>query len=515
MDSRVPISKSLLIINSTSSILARLVNVTVLVWATQFLLKQISPGEYALLAIVTAIMALLPLLTTFLTGGLSRYVTEAYAKDDQLRVTQITSTMFPILLGGGVFLVAVGTAFTWRMATFLTIDPTRLDDARLMFGLLLASAVVRLLLAPFNVGLLVRQKFVWQNLIFFGGSVLKAVLLLVLLSHEPKVKWVVVSQVVSNAAVVVATTTLSCRLIPALRFRASCVDLANVWEILRFNGWAFVSYVSDTVRKVGNPLILNELANAVEVTCFDLASRVDSEIRTTTMVASVPLNPVLTGMHATGQKQRLANTYLRGGRLALWATLFLAVPLIVYRNEILRIYLDHKFAEFQAAATVLLLLLTTYALSYPSVLLSRISIATANLGPFVRRRFLAQLCNLTLAIYLISKCAMGAIGCALATLIIALVFQPTVFWPLGLRLMKIPRVRFVRETLVPGLMPALVAVSINEGIRLLVQPHYWLPVGGCVMLGMLVYVAVLAVFCLTPTDRHDLGAMKKRLMAYK
>ena len=99
----IEISKKIIIINSISSALALLINMSVLIWLQQYLLNHISASEYSLIPIVLSAMAFAPLLTTVLTGGLSRFVTAAYAKGDLEQVSTICSTMFPILLLAGGF----------------------------------------------------------------------------------------------------------------------------------------------------------------------------------------------------------------------------------------------------------------------------------------------------------------------------------------------------------------------------------------------------------------------------
>ena len=97
MSTQVEISKKLVLINSASSLVTRVLNISVLIWLQQYLLKRITPEEYSLLPVIYSVMMFAPLITTILTGGLGRYIVVAYAKHDDNRVTQIVSTMFPIL----------------------------------------------------------------------------------------------------------------------------------------------------------------------------------------------------------------------------------------------------------------------------------------------------------------------------------------------------------------------------------------------------------------------------------
>jgi hypothetical protein len=101
MASRIEISKRLVLLNTASAVLTRAINVSLIVWLHQYLLRRISPEEYQLLPLLMSIIVLLPLMTAFLTAGLGRFMLTAYAQGDDRQVTQIVSTMFPLLLAAG------------------------------------------------------------------------------------------------------------------------------------------------------------------------------------------------------------------------------------------------------------------------------------------------------------------------------------------------------------------------------------------------------------------------------
>jgi len=75
---RVELSKRLVLINSASSLLTRMLSISVLIWLQQYLLMRIKPEEYSLLPVLYSVMMFAPLITTILTGGLGRYIVEAY-----------------------------------------------------------------------------------------------------------------------------------------------------------------------------------------------------------------------------------------------------------------------------------------------------------------------------------------------------------------------------------------------------------------------------------------------------
>jgi len=509
MNAKVEISKRLVFINSASSVVARVLNISVLVWLQQYLLRRISVEEYSLYPVLMAIMVFAPLLTIVLTSGLGRYVVEAYAKQDERRITQIVSTMFPLLLGAGAALLAVGWVFSWYVDRILTIAPEWAMHARIMMGLMVFSAAVRLPLAPFGVGLYVRQKFVLSNLIAVCTEFLRVgLLLLLLVGVSTRVLWVVVASVSSEVSGLLVLVVISRRFVPALRFCRTETRWSAAREMTSFGIWNSVLHLAYTLGRGVDPIILNKLGTALDVTCLYLGSLAYFQIQQFSHLVRVPLQPPLTAMHAMGAKERLRNTYVRGGRYALWATLLISLPLIVYRGELVALYVGEGYLT---AATVMGLLLLLFPIAYGSVMTPMVAHATAQVRPLAIRRILMQVVRLLVAVYLVGVVGMGAVGVALSTLVVVGISQPLLLWPLGLRLAGVQLHLWIRETVRPGLVPGLAATAVWMGLKLLVGPESWLSLGGCAACGCLFYVAILMAFCLRPCDREDLARITAKI----
>lgn len=512
MSTKVEISKRLVLINSASSVATRVVNISVLVWLHQYLLRRISPEEYSVLPVVMAVMVFVPLLTVILTSGLGRYIVEAYAKGDERRVTQIVSTMFPLLLGAGVLVLALGWTFAWHVGRILTIAPDRLWDARMMMTLLIFSAAIRLPLAPFGVGMYVRQKFVLSNCIGLCIQLLRIALLFVLLlGISTRVLWVVVASVSANLCSLPVTLTISRRLVPALKFRPGEIRWSLAKTLTSFGTWNFIGQVANTIRIAADAIILNKLATPLDVTCFHLGSFPRRQMEQMANLAQAPIQPQLTAMHAERSKDRLRNTYIRGGRYALWATLLLVVPAMVYRQELVMLYVGPKYLK---AATVMGLLLVQFPFWYGHTLLPGIAHATAQIGTLVRRSILIQSANLALTLYLVGVLRMGAIGSALASLLVGIPGTLFILYPLGFRMIGVSMGRWVRETLFPGILPGLVTAPALLALKAFVKPESWVNLGGCFGCGTVFYIAVLLRYSLHPIDREDLQRLVNRIAAF-
>ncbi|MBM4025813.1 MAG: hypothetical protein FJ280_10470 [Planctomycetes bacterium] len=509
MGSRIEISKRLVLLNTSSAVLARTINVLVIVWLHQYLLRRISPAEYQLLPVLTSIILLLPLFTGILTSGIGRFVLAAYARGDDRGVTQIVSTMFPLLTAAGGAILAAGLLLTWHLDKVLSVPLAQLRDARVMMTLLVFSAALRPPTAAFTVGFYARQKFVLHNAINMGSELLRVSLLFLLLfGIGPRVLWVVVSSVAAEWAALVVLLILSRRMIPALRFRMREIHWARARELASFGGWHTLGVVAYRARETVIFTILNWFATPLDVTVFHVGYLGRRQIDAWTDVMAGPLYPVVTGMHALGAKDRIRNIYLRGGRLALWFTLLAGLPAALYAPTIIHLYIG---TAFQDAAFIMIVSLAGLVIGGGGWMIWQVSNATGRVRAISLSIVVMQVATVALACYAVYVLGWGAIGVAWAVFLAGTVSECLLLLPLGLKLADVTFAAWVRHTLLPGLTPGAVAAVVWAALGLLVRPDSWILVGLCTLAGMVCYLVVLLAFCLEPNDREDLAEVGVRV----
>jgi len=503
----VLISKKIVFINSACSAATHLLNVSVLVWMYNYLLERIPPEQFAIYAVVFAVMAFAPLFSVLLTGGVSRYIIDAYARNDTGRVTEILSSIFPPLVGAGLALLFSGLVLSWHIGEVLTIPAEYLGDARLMMVLLVFAFVYRMVLVPYGVGFNVKQRFVLLNGIYISRDLVRiALLFILLLGVSTRVLWVVVASVTADLVAVTVITWWSRRMIPQLRFNASLFNLRMARLLVSFGFWTTLGQVAAMVHNSTGTLVLNKLGTPLAVTAYYVGSMVDRQTSRLTSFASVPLQPALTAMYSGGDRRRLGNTYLRGGRYALWATLAIGCPLMIYSSEFIRLYLGDRYLE---AATVITLLAATYPFTYSNFFLAQVAMATARVKSFFVAAFITQVISVGLMIYLVEWWQAGATGVSAAICATLIISQLVCFWPMALRLAEVSFFRFVRETLLPGMGPAAGASVIWLGLKLYDPPDTWLTLAIYALAGYLIYAVVLYTACLQAQERADIiGAVK-------
>ncbi|MEM1448996.1 MAG: hypothetical protein AAF726_14425 [Planctomycetota bacterium] len=508
-ETRVEISKRLVAVNSASSVARRLISVSILVWAHQYLVQRVDADEYAIYPVVASIMVFAPLFTSFLAGGVSRYAVAAYARGEPEETTAIVSSIFPLLAAAGALLLIGGGVFAWQIDAILTLSPGLVGDAQVMFALLVAGFVAQLVALPFTIGFAIRQRFVLSNLIAVGIEVVRLTLLLVLLfGVSTRVVWIVVATVSANLLGLVVRVALSRSMVPELRFHGAAFAWRRGRELMAFGIWTSLGQLAAMIHRGAAPIVLNKLATSVDVTAFHIGALFDTQIRAMSTTAAAPVQPALTAMHATGSHERLGSAFLRGGRYALWAALLVGCPMVVYREHIVDLYAGSQYAS---AATVMLLLMAVYPLTFSNTMLPKIAVAKAQIRGFFAASITVQAINLALMIYLVGTRGMDAVGPALAVFVTTTTSQLAIFWPMGLRMTDVPLGRYARETLLRGLLPGVVASALWLFLEARIDSASWPLLALHFGAGAAVYVATLVTVCLGPDERNDLKRALDRI----
>lgn len=498
-------TKRRLLANSTSGLVGRLVNVAVQVWLYQYLIKRISPAEYSLYPVVMAILVFVPPLTVILTAGIARNTVEAHARHDDQRVTEITSTLFPVLLAAGLGIALVGLVAAKYLSVILKIAPDNLSEARLMLILLFASTSFRLILAPFGMGLYICEKFVVLNLLTMLQAVVRAGLLFgLLLGAGPRVLWIVVATVAADSVFVLITIVLSVRAVPTLKFRFDHIRWGLLSGLISFGAWNMIGAMAQIIRTSSDVLILNRFATPIDVNTFQLASLPNNHIDAAESQMMQPLQPFVVARHSTGGPAALQDIYLWGSRYYMWTALLVATPVLVFREQLWALYLGSRFTVYADVPVVMALLLARYWIHGPMTFLGWGTFATGRVRKLAMLTISTSVFNVVITIYFVHFLHMGAIGSALGTLTSILVFDPVLLWLIGFKLLGMKFGRWLQDAVWRALVPSAAAGLFAVGWRHWMRPHSISQLVLAVAAVVSVYVLSILLFCMDERERRTL-----------
>lgn len=468
----------------------------------QYLLSRVSTEEFAIYPVIMSLMVFSQIVFRFFTGGLSRFVVDAYAKGDFYRVSEITSSAFPMLLLGSTIFFVTGTLFGVNIDLFLNIGHEYVYIARIMFVLLIISFSLQMLCIPFKVGFDVKQKYVELNILNSFRDIFKVILIFCLLIFVgPSVIWIVVGTVIADVIHTAVVFYRSRALVPELRFSHALIRWKQATQIVSFGAWTTLGRLGALMYTTGATILLNLFGTPLDVTNFYLGSTLFRHINALIGFAALPLQPAITAMNSLNDHQRLKNTVLRGGRYATWIGLAVALPLAIFSEELITVYLG---SEFLKSAIVLALFMAFFPFILPTFLLPMTAMAMFKVKEFYIVAFVAQLLGFLVMIYVTAGLNMGAIAVTACLFAVTAISQIFFFWPLCCRLVKISRSEVFWDLVYPGFLPAVAGSIVWIGFKVVYPPDSWLTLFAYGAAGGLVYLATLFAFSLNSQERREL-----------
>nr|WP_296429922.1 hypothetical protein [Roseovarius sp. BRH_c41] len=496
--------------NVGASLLGAILNLIILIWVNQFLLRRVGAEEYSLVPVLTSLMIFGELFRDAFAGGVARFLVAADASGDDTEVARIVSSMLPLLALVALIVATGGGWAVQHIDQLINVDAAHKHSAQIMLSLLVLSLCLEIAASPFSFGLFAKMRFVTLNLVNFGTLLVRIALLLVFLfGIGPQVIWLVVATVLSSLLDLAIRIYFTIRLLPAARFNHRLISRRAVATLLSFSLWTTVQGIGNIVHRATPALFLNHYSNPVDVVSFHLGNLPDLQIRKLISVGARPALPELTSVFVSGRKEALRGLFYRGGRYYLWAALFLPPSLIIFGGPLVTLYVGPNYLD---AATVLIWVLGAYPLVWASAMFFQVAYASGEIRAFNILNIIVVLATLAMLWIFIVWLDMGALGAGYAFGIGSGLGHLLIIWPGSLRFIQGSWIDFIRLTLGPGCLPGLIAILICVGWTHSMALDSWAMLGVGFCLASAGYVTTLLVCCLDAQDKVLLGKLKSRLL---
>ena len=444
--------------NMASSVFTQFFSLVVLIWLQPYLLKRISPEEYSLLPVVTSIMGFAPLVAALFISGIGRFLVEAYAEGKADEVTDIFSSIMPIIAIIGFIILVAGVGFSLQIDRFINVSREYRIDATLMMLLLVGAFVITFWSTPFFSGFAIKQAFVLQNLISCIVELFRLVLLLCLiLGLGAHIIWVVVAHFISVLIGSLVKIFVSRRLVPHLTIRKDRIDFKKIIKIFSFGSWMSLGQIAEQIRKCAQPIMLNWWSTPLDVANFHLGSLFNRQLDNFLPLLLQPLQPVLIALHVKRDITQLKYLFFSVNKYLMWIILVIMVPLFLFGEEI---FVSYVGPNFMIAAHVMAFLIISKVIELSLYMIWRIAPAVNQIRMISLFSLIIQVLNIILSFVLIKYFSLGAIGSAIAlcgSLVIGHLF---LVLPASMSIVRFTLLEWVRNTLIPGCLPAICCAII-------------------------------------------------------
>jgi O-antigen/teichoic acid export membrane protein len=259
-----------------------------------------------------------------------------------------------------------------------------------------------------------------------------------------------------------------------LRVRLARFDWRTARTVVSFGGWLTISRAGLMLYRAADPILLNRFATTVDVVTFHLASMPQRHLQPFMTAIAGPLTPVVAAMYAKGRMDQIVRTALCLGRYSAWLLSFPALCIVLYGSAFFRLYLRTRFDLYGMAPLLATIQVLPLPLAYTLYQgLDKAAVAMGRIRAYVAAILAGQVLHVLLTCVFVAGLGLGAPGASLAVFTSWILVVMFGYVPIALRLLGISLGQLLRASLVPGLLPAVMAGPVALLVRCIFPPATW------------------------------------------
>lgn len=485
------------------------VNVAIGLWMMPFTVGHLGRSEYGLWMLVVSMTAYFQLFDLGYGNGLVRQISDADARGDERAINEVASTFAVVYAAIGLAsLLATGALAAWVVPRFPNLTAGQVETAQWVTLVLGLRVAVGFPMTVFGAVTTSRQYFALNTGIAIVVSLATALATYLVLEAGYGLRVLVPVTTGVNLLAYVAYARAARTAYPGLRLNPSLFSARRLREVTSYSLYVFLIAVSAQLGYNLDNLVVGAFMGTSAVAVYAVAFRLADYQRQFSNQFNGLLFPVVVGLGARNDRDRLRVTMLHGTRLALGMVLAITVALAGFAGPLVRAWMGPAFDESLPAL---------YALVAAGVVL----VAAGPLGNVLlgtgRHRLVAvsalveALLNVALSLLLVRR--WGLAGVAVGTAIPVTAMNLLVLLPAACRSLDVRLARFLRDAVLPAALPTVPAVAAAVLLRVYVPPASLLAVAAEGALVGLLYVVGFLFFALPAADRRQYLAYVRKVAA--
>jgi len=500
----IEIRSGLLARNTALNFIGQVIPLFVGVVTIPFIIRGLGTDRFGILSLAWVVLGYFSLFNLGLGRATTKFVAEYLGQGQTRKLPQLvwTSIGLHIFLGtlGGLFLAVLVPLLVNRV---FNITPALAGEARSTFFILAATLPIVLTAAALQGVLEAGQRFDLVNVVKIPASALLFLIPAAALPLGFNLPQIALLLLITKLGTALAYLVCSIRGFPALR-QISFFDAQAMRSLFTYGGWITVSNVVSPMLEYLERFLIGALLSMTSVAYYASPYEVITRLRILPISLASTLFPAFSTLGATDAYGNLERLYARSIKYLLLIMGPMVLILVLFAQEILRLWLGGDFAE---KSTLVLQILAI------GVLVNSLALIPSSLiQGFGRPDITARFHLLELPIYLVLALllvrGMGIAGAALAwSLRIGL--DALLLFGASWKLFSFPLSGFVQN----GVLRGVVALLMLAGTLLMVPL-----LGEAVLTRVAIATTLVAVFALAGwhyvldmTDRKTLVSAVSQL----
>lgn len=309
-------------------------------YTSRVILNTLGVEDYGVYNVVGGIVTMFTFINGALASATSRNITFELGTGDTEKLRSVFGTGLTIHgIVSIIIIIASETIGLWLFYQKMQIPETRLDAAMWVYQLSVLSAVLSIMIVPYNAVIIAHEKmsaFAWMTLL---DAILKLVIvfLLVIIPYDKLIIYALLFFIVSIIDQIIY-------LIYCYQKFPEC-HTNFIWnkslikEMSSFAGWSFFGNLAGITYTQGLNLLLNIFFGPVVNAARGVAIQVQNIVQQFIRNFQMALNPQITKTYAANELEEMHHLMFRSARFSFLLMFFISLPALLETNFILILWL--------------------------------------------------------------------------------------------------------------------------------------------------------------------------------
>lgn len=461
------------------------------------LLTYIGKTEYGLYQLIGSIIAYFATMYSSLNSSVMKYYTEYLIRGDKIKMENTLALSKKVFIKISVILliISVPFAFGFRNIYEGSLTETELNEAIIMFYVMIVNLLVYLNNSVYSASILAHERFVFKKSLDLASTVLQPIFIVLLIIKYPYALTIVVIQLFLNVVIAILNIYYSkFKLNVKIKYHYNDKKLTH--GLLNLSSSVLLISIADQIFWRTDQLILGKLYGTSTVAIYSIGSQLNTVyINVGIVIVSVLLPMVTSIIENDENNKKLSEVFAKIGRYQSYLVILILSGVVLFGKEFIYLIAGK---EFEGAYVVALLLMVPYTIDLIQNM-GNVVLVTKNKNWYKAvSLFSAAIVNIFLTYFLAKK--YGMYGAAAATTI-SIVFSSWII--LNIVYYKVIKLdmKLFWKNVMPIILMGVILVFLGRFILLINIPNKYIQFVIHVMIYLILYVSSMSVFIMNSEER--------------
>lgn len=328
--------------NTIMLYIRQIVVITVGLYTVRAILSVLGVEDYGTYNVVGGIVAMLSFLSGTMASATQRFFSFHLGTGDTVylkKVFSVNCIIYVLLLI--VVFIALESVGLWFVKNHLSMPAGRESTVYFVYQFSILTFMTQMISSPFIAAINAHE----DMQLFAYISILEAILKL---SVVFMLDWITSDKLQLYGILLFASTSLTTLIYATICFvkykecqlRTIYWDKSIFKEVLDFTGWTLFGQLTTTTRAQGVTILMNQYFTPVVVASRTIAAQISGQLNSFAGNFNRSLYPPIIKSYSSGNLSEMYQLVYRGSKIAFFLMWVMTLPIWIYMNYILSIWLD-------------------------------------------------------------------------------------------------------------------------------------------------------------------------------